>query len=675
MSGKGVIYDPIWRRIRKDSYSKQFEGRFWSSLARLEHLNNWGSLSWLYPHATATKLAHHHGVQRNTMEFLNEAYDDERQKYRHAFRIASHTLHWGHLPLSYAGCESLIRASNVSSDCRNVLTGILDLVQSAGNLNCTDPGHSTRCVDSILDGSNRYDLYKWFSAWLVVKRWKQIYRVAEAVERSGSEPLPDSDTLLRDTIRTLVCQDDTGYRLLAKCNLADYVPRDLHQAGTAWLSVDIETLWEISPNRPDSAKEWTLLEAARDYLDERFFHTPEAILIHTLTSRVIAAGLLTKPVSRRRLESWASDGQGDLAYHHLLPEYHRKRLRQVETWARSSDLDKRWQCVGVFSNVLSGADKDSLDIENELTGRSGAGRLSYPFTAGFSVVADLDDDGTSPLRAGEGHRFSIVTTHWRSDDGGSRKARPLLDIVLRVANRQSIRYRHQAPSRLVSWFLGARVRQRSRATETAIGNLLASEMALVRECLSALKSRDLLGPLDHEAKFELLLNAILDQSFDPPNWFLGAMVLKIPWRGLNSAAGRRLLQKLKQVSLGPLGDGDSPGTALEVAVLADQYLAEDPCTHRLVFSGATSISEEGRDQVEWDVIRIDLDRRHIWRLYAVECSVTRSTSKKAIDRDRLEILRENLQPKFDDLTEFHALFGWKVDGQITYEDAGRGFRR
>lgn len=73
----------------------------------------------------------------------------------------------------------------------------------------------------------------------------------------------EEEKIKRAAVRTLVCQEDTGYELLDLCRLADYVPRDLQQAGTAWLTVDIEALWETSPIRPDRAQEWNLLLAAK----------------------------------------------------------------------------------------------------------------------------------------------------------------------------------------------------------------------------------------------------------------------------------------------------------------------------------------------------------------------------------------------------------------------------
>src|SRR4051794_9722447 len=112
-------FDPVWRRIKPDDYTTTFEGRFPSRTSRLEHLNNWGALGWHYDHATASKLAHHYGLERNAMAFLDG--DPVREKYRASFRSAAHALHWGHLPLSYAGEEAVLRAGHLDAAIKGVV--------------------------------------------------------------------------------------------------------------------------------------------------------------------------------------------------------------------------------------------------------------------------------------------------------------------------------------------------------------------------------------------------------------------------------------------------------------------------------------------------------------------------------------------------------------------------
>lgn len=295
MSGTQVRFDSIWRRTKADDYAAKLEGQFRDSRERLAELNNWGSLAWLYPHATATKLAHHYGVEHNAQHFLDA--DPTRNRYRPSFRIASHVLHWGHVPLSYAGAEGITRASHVDLQVKKVVESVLKEVVNFGSLKCANEEHREQCFAEVLEGDKPFELYKWLSAWLVARRWKRIWKAVRPLVPDGV----DEDTVKHETIRTLVCRQDFGYQLLDLCRLADYIPRDLQQAGTAWLSVDIEALWEVSPLRPDRAPEWSLLSASRSYLEDRFFLSPDAQLIHSLAGRVIAQGLLNQGLTKEGL--------------------------------------------------------------------------------------------------------------------------------------------------------------------------------------------------------------------------------------------------------------------------------------------------------------------------------------------------------------------------------------
>lgn len=284
-------FDPVWRRIKSDAITTKLEGQFEDRLARLDLLNNWGALAWLYDHATASKQAHHFGVEWNAVKFLEG--DAARAKHQTSLRIAAHVAHWGHLPLSYAGEEALIRAAHVHPDTQTLLNGILSEVISFGHLKCDDRGHD--CAEAIRNGDRPFELYRWLSAWLVKTHWKSLWKAArpsaDADEASAKEAV----------VETLVCRGSRGYRVLDRCNQADYVPRDLLQAGTAWLTFDIEALWEGNPLGSDASREWTLVDAATSYLNQRFFHTPEALLVHSLVSRAIAEGLVADGVTKKGL--------------------------------------------------------------------------------------------------------------------------------------------------------------------------------------------------------------------------------------------------------------------------------------------------------------------------------------------------------------------------------------
>ena len=114
---------------------------------------------------------------------------------------------------------------------------------------------------------------------------------------------------------------------------------------------------------------------------------------------------------------------------------------------------------------------------------------------------------------------------------------------------------------------------------------------------------------------------------------------------------------------------------MEAAVAADQLIAADECSQRLLIIGATALASEGQPIVEWDVWRLDLVQGGDWRLVAVECSITASTKKEEEDRAKLERLWGSLHKRFSDLSEYRTLFASVVDGELHYDDASRGFKR
>jgi hypothetical protein len=664
-----IRYDSIWRRIKGDDYAAKLEGQFRDSYERLGELNNWGSLGWLYPHATATKLAHHHGVEHNALHFLG--VDEERERHRPSFRIASHTLHWGHLPLSYAGAEAVIRAIHVDPKARKVIDGIFQDVVDFGHLTCRNPeGHDEDCAETVLNGTEPFELYKWLSAWLLSKRWKKVWA---AVRPLIPEDARDEANIKRAAVRTLVCREDTGYELLDLCRLADYVPRDLQQAGTAWLTVDIEALWETSPIRPDRAQEWNLLLAAKRYLEERFFVSPDAQLVHSLASRTIAQGLLNKGITRENLLNLLTASAGDAHYSRFLSEHYRRRLREeVIRPTKLKTLHRSWSHIGTFDRVHIPA-MSRLAAEDHFSKRVGTGRLSYPMTSNFSVLVQPESRGFLEPGSVESQRVA-VTVHHRQESGLSA-ARPALDIALDVRRHQST-LRREVPSSLAAWISNERIELRSRPLRDAAGRALAVDETRVRKQLAAIVKQAPFSP-QRDLRGEGRTIARLLTRPKLPRLGVATRVLELPLSTTRSNAGKSLLEALRTQALAQAEDQSDPnqGASLEVAVAADQLLSEDDCSRRMLILGATALASEGQPIVEWDVWRLDLLKGGDWRLVAVECSITASTKKEEEDRAKLERLWNALHKRFSDLSEYRTLFSSATDGKLHYEDASRGFKR
>ena len=662
MSGTQVRFDSIWRRTKADDYASKLEGQFRDSRERLAELNNWGSLAWLYPHATATKLAHHYGVEHNAQHFLDA--DETRDRYRPSFRIASHVLHWGHVPLSYAGAEGITRAAHVDAHVKKVVEAVLKEVVAFGSLDCADEEHREQCFVEVLEGDKPFELYKWLSAWLVARRWKRIWKAVKPLVPDGA----DEDTVKRETIRTLVCREDFGYQLLDLCRLADYIPRDLRQAGTAWLSVDIEALWEVSPLRPDRAPEWSLLSASRSYLEDRFFLSPDAQLIHSLAGRVIAQGLLNQGLTKEGLLTLLTSGAGDSHYFSTFADYHRRRLRVVQKWAKGEQLGRLWRHIGTFRNIQMS--RSRLDAEDFFSGRTGSGRLSYPLSSNYSVVVERG------LRDPVGERRAVSLCLHHRDEPGSNFARPALDIALEAQRRQRfVRDRDSVNSGVAGWLAARRIETRSREVRRAAGVALGLDREKCCELLGRVLGHSALDPDRNSTRLRMDLRRAA--SMEVPEFLTGRAVLELPLAVARSKAGIELLSLLGEKSLQMAIDGKKSlrGYALEAAVAADQLLSVDDCARRILFLGPTALSEEGTPTTEWDVWRLDLLKNRDWRLAALECTITQTAQKEEEERDRLEGLRQSLQGRFGDLFEYQTRLATLSDGALKYTDAARGFTR
>lgn len=669
MKESQIRYDSIWRRIKSDEYASKLEGQFRDSYDRLAELNNWGSLAWLYPHATATKLAHHHGVEHNALHFLNA--DEERERHRPSFRIASHVLHWGHLPLSYAGAEAVVRAIHVDPKARKVIEGIFDDVIDFGHLLCRNPeDHDEDCAEVVLNGSEPFELYKWLSAWLLRKRWKKVWATVKPLVPPDAQ---DEEKIKRAAVRALVCTEDTGYELLGLCRLADYVPRDLQQAGTAWLTVDIEALWETSPIRPDRAQEWNLLIAAREYLEDRFFVSPDAQLVHSLASRAIAQGLLNKGITRENLLSLLTSGAGDTHYSTFLTEYHRRRLEEgVIRPTKLKALHRSWSHIGTFRQVWVPAN-GRLATEDLFSKRKGTGRLSYPMTSNFSVLVQSAPGGIPEPGQSEGQRVTVSLHHREDENWGP--ARPILDIAFDIRRRQGIGPQQVEP-RLAAWLARERVELGYRPVRRAAGRALVAEENAVRAALGSIEELSAFAPARDPGRRRGAISRLLARPKLPPIAVAGR-VLELPPTVVRSKAGTDLLKGLKGRAIAQVEDSAAAdqGASLEVAVAADQLLSADECSDRILIVGATALASEGQPIMEWDVWRVDLMKGGDWRLVAVECSIASGAKKEEEDRNKLERLWGTLHKRFSDLSEYRTLFASVEDGELRYQDASRGFKR
>lgn len=664
-------YDPVWRRIPHDEYAKKLEGRFHERFARLEHLVNWGALSWLYPHATATKQAHHLGVEHNAVHFLEA--DAKRTKHRPSFRTAAHILHWGHPPLSYQGAEALLRAAHIEPKVKRMLEHVVAEVVSFGSLRCLEDDHEARCAKTILSGEHPFELYRWLAAWIAAENWSRLWSaICEAEAALGAKPPEEAETK-KDLARILVCRESRGYEVLAACNRADFVPRDLLQCGTAWLTVDPDVLWEADPIGPDAADEWALIESARSYLEQRFYTTPTSLLVHTLVSRIIANNLVRKPFGVDDLRELLKTPEGDVYFDKSLRPYHREPFLWLKDNARH-DLGSTWFEVGTFRDV-SLPDHSRFGAEDFLTGRTGRGRLSYPLHDHYSVFVEFRSLPPFTARmAGSGRRYADVYCHFRVRDD-EQKAVPLLNVLAKASDWINRDHSHEVGDALLSWLLGRVVRQKTSAITAVCSELVAADRDFFGGAVQKLRNRPSFVELNEHQNAAFQAELFADPSFQAFFKGAGSFLLRLPWGATRLVAGKSIFERLRSTALTRAGDGsdDKRGAALELAVAADQILAEGDCSHRFLILNPTEMSEERQPVREWDVVRIDLLRNRTWTVTAIECAVNRTTKKDEKARESLHILQEALRKSYSDLASYQTFLASIGTDTPSYEDAGRSY--
>jgi hypothetical protein len=664
-------YDVVWRRIRRDEYAKKLEGRFQFRYDRLAKLVNWGALSWLYTHATASKQAHHLGVEHNAMRFL-AANPSTRSRHRPSLRTAAHVLHWGHPPLSYQSAEALLRAAHVQPEIKSVLESVIQEVVDFGSLKCQHEQHEGRCASAILNGERPFELYRWLSAWAVKDDWKRLWEAIVDAENAAGGKEPDADKVKTALIHSLVCHDDPGFQILSHCNEADYVPRDLLQCGTAWLSLDLDVLWESDPIGPDAADEWALLDSARGYLEGRFYSTPMALLLHSLTARILANSLVSRNFDVEALRSLLRADQGDDFYEKDLTPHYKDPYLHLKSTANSR-LETDWWHIGTFENV-SVPEGTRFDAEDFLIDRSGRNRLSFPFSEGHSVFVDLQDNASGvPDFSGPARQYGAVYCDFRGV-GKPPKARPMLNVLAKCEDwiqRSSMR---QVGNALMSWFLNERITQVTKSVDAVAEEIFNDNEQRFVDAISELRKRKSFVELHEHGDVAFRSELLVDTGFRLQ--MLGAgFFLTLPWRGMRLAPGKELLRFIRTDAIrrASEGTGGQRGAALELAVVADQLLSPDEAEHRFLILNATQWSATRRPTREWDVIRVDLRPDGAWAVIATECAVNRSNSKDKEAETKLEILQKALKGSFSDFASYATYLATVTNGSLDYEDAGRSY--
>jgi hypothetical protein len=296
-------------------------------------------------------------------------------------------------------------------------------------------------------------------------------------------------------------------------------------------------------------------------------------------------------------------------------------------------------------------------------------------TSNYNVIVRPESEGRFPEPAPLDRNPVSVSLYHRRDEGPGA-ARPALDIAFEARHRQAFVDRKQVSSGLMGWLAGERVSVRNRPVFRAAGRALLEDPEATRRHLAKLGELSALSEEKDPGGYGRFVRTMA-RRLQMPEFGVGRSLLELPHAACRSKYGKKLLTQMREAASASAGTGGGAtrGLALEAAVAADQLLAEDSCTQRLLIVGATALSSEGQPIGEWDIIRIDLVKGGDWRIVAIECSVSDGKSKEEEDREKLERLRVALHKRFSDLVEYRTRLAFPLDGGIAYDDASRGFVR
>jgi hypothetical protein len=523
----------------------------------------------------------------------------------------------------------------------------------------------------MLEGERPFELYRWLSAWIAAEHWGRLWSSICEAEAGLEADAPDEDETRHSLVRTLVCHQARGFKVLSACNRADYVPRDLLQCGTAWLTIDPDVLWEKDPIGRESADEWALLESARTYLEQRFYATPASMLIHTQAARIIANDLVSRAFGIDDLRELVNTQDGDAFLDRHLRPYHRQNFQRLRRNAPRK-FEKEWRQVGVF-RFVSLPVGTRFAAEDVLTKKTGRARLSYPTSEYYSLfAAPSPEPPIATELAGSARRYFDVTVHAYRAGSEAQAARPLLDSLARVFEWVQRDGASKVGDALCSWLLSSNVYQETSEMERVNSEIVGDNQEAFRRLVGTLRHLTSLVELNsHNSvgiQAELMGQGTYGRLLGPSGMFF----LRLPWKTWTMKAGREMLSLIRECALSKAVAG-SDGRAFELAVAADQILSTDDCSYRFLLLNPTQLGPHRQPLHEWDVIRIDLLNTGKWSISAVECALRRDSTKDSDAQDLFQVLQDSLRGRHDDLHQFSTWLATPQDGSIDYDDAGRSY--
>lgn len=278
MKDNKIRYDPLYRVIDISDEMNSLEGNFKDLFDRLKHINNLGIIPDVLEMAKHSKFEHYSGLMYQIESLIKIRKIEE--KYIIPLKVSAIFLHLGHLPYTYSTERSILLASYFDKDVKQfVEKRVKKVFKTIG----TDEEKLEEIFNDLFSLYEYQQLYKYFSAFLVLRNWRRISRVGLKNDQKVT------------VLENMVKKQGTGYKLLDCADKVDFVQRDSLYFGTARIDITPSHIYKDSESSKSYfVDEIKLIDNNLDYLEERFYRNPEVRCFTGLYEKFLAKLFLSK---------------------------------------------------------------------------------------------------------------------------------------------------------------------------------------------------------------------------------------------------------------------------------------------------------------------------------------------------------------------------------------------
>jgi len=296
----------------------------------------------------------------------------------------------GHLPFTYSTERALLIAANLGD--RKKANHVRDYIdkkcEKIFKVLEYDEEQIEKIKKDLYSIRNYRDLYKYFSAEIVIDKWKSIYNKFDDV-------LTDEDK--KTIIGNLVDPNSYGYQCLKLTDKVDYVQRDALYFGTVRLDISPKHLYSKSIiDIPLYSDEIQLIDINLAYLQSVFYNDLDVICFTRLYEKILAGLMYNKEFQFKWLHEYYDESFKWLICNNT--DNKNKTIKLPSEWVKRADFlfNQKYQFNTIFSlyEVHFFKNVDIIDIEYSLVGGKETiyGLLTYPFESGVLVSVDYADE-------------------------------------------------------------------------------------------------------------------------------------------------------------------------------------------------------------------------------------------------------------------------------------------